>query len=91
MARASKDKTAATETADGITADTAAAGALPVPVQVLPAPRMGEQIAVVAAEGRVLPNLEFGGRYSETEVSPATVNLRILRLLQDGDLIRQPL
>ncbi|WP_322041683.1 hypothetical protein [Burkholderia cepacia] len=56
----------------------------------LPPPRMGEQIAVVAGAGRVVINREFGGLYSETEASSATVNLRILRLLDDADLIRQP-
>ena len=62
----------------------------PVPEVRLPAPRMGQVIRVVAGADRFVINREFGGRYSETEASPATVNLRILRLLQDGDLIRQP-
>ncbi|HGL6314245.1 TPA: hypothetical protein ACKFZV_004510 [Burkholderia multivorans] len=56
----------------------------------LPSPRLGEQIAVVAGAGRIVINREFGGLYSETDPSQATVNLRILRLLDDGDLIRCP-
>ncbi|QUN40724.1 hypothetical protein KEH56_10160 [Burkholderia cenocepacia] len=60
------------------------------PVPLAP-PRLGEQIAVVAGAGRVVINREFGGRYSETDSIPATVNLRILRLLEDGDLIRRPI
>lgn len=51
-------------------------------------PRLGDQIQVVAGGGRVLLNLEFGGQYSQTEASPATVTPRILRLLHDGDLLR---
>ncbi|WP_141717164.1 hypothetical protein [Burkholderia cenocepacia] len=54
-------------------------------------PRLGEQIAVVAGAGRVVINREFGGLYSVADTSLATVNLRILRLLDDGDLIRQPI
>lgn len=57
----------------------------------LPSPRLGEQIAVVAGAGRVVINREFGGLYGETDRSQATVNLRILRLLDDGDLIRCPI
>ncbi|VWB94984.1 hypothetical protein BLA13014_04432 [Burkholderia aenigmatica] len=55
----------------------------------LPAPRMGQLITVVAGPGRHVVNREFGGVYSETDATPATVNLRILRLLDDEDLIRQ--
>lgn len=44
----------------------------------------------MAGAGRVVINREFGGLYSETEAGPATVNVRILRLLDDCDLIRQP-
>jgi len=62
------------------------------PVTLVPentrAARLGEQIHVVAGGGRVLLNLEFGGLYSPTEVSPATVTPRILRLLHDRDLLR---
>ncbi|AJY63794.1 hypothetical protein [Burkholderia glumae] len=54
-----------------------------------PSPRLGEQIAVVAGAGRVVINREFGGLYSETAAGPATVDVRVLRLLEDGDLIRQ--
>lgn len=63
---------------------------LAIPPVKLPAPRMGQLIRVVAASDRCVINREFGGLYSETEVSSATVNLRILRLLEDKDLIRQP-
>ncbi|MGK8195240.1 hypothetical protein [Burkholderia cepacia] len=55
----------------------------------MPAPRMGQLITVVAGPGRHVVNREFGGVYSETDATPATVNLRILRLLDDEDLIRQ--
>ncbi|AIV74610.1 hypothetical protein [Burkholderia pseudomallei] len=68
-------------------------GAIETPVEESPPPppRLGEQIGVIAGVGRVVVNREFGGLYSETDVSPATVNLRILRLLDDDDLIRCPL
>ncbi|MCG5260382.1 hypothetical protein EM868_00245 [Cupriavidus gilardii] len=86
MARVSKDTTPATDIEVGNNEPAA-----PAPAPTFKAPRLGEQIAVVAGPGRVLANLEYGGRYSETEVSRATVTLRILRLLADGDLIRRPL
>ncbi|MCT9014616.1 hypothetical protein N6G05_13705 [Cupriavidus gilardii] len=86
MARVSKDTTPETDIA---VANDAPAAAAPTPK--FKAPRLGEQIAVVAAPGRLLANLEFGGHYSEVVVGPATVTLRILRLLEDGDLIRHPL
>lgn len=74
------------QTAPSAAAETA--GGAPV---ALPRARMGVQIGVVAGAGRVVINREFGGRYSETVVSPATVNLRIRRLLDDGDLVQRPL
>jgi len=88
MARVSKDTTPATDIEVG---NNEPAPPAPAPAPTFKAPRLGEQIAVVAGPGRVLANLEYGGRYSETEVSRATVTLRILRLLADGDLIRRPL
>jgi hypothetical protein len=84
MARNSKEVPETIETEEAAPV-AAAAAAQPI----LRAPRMGEQIHVVAGAGRVVRNLEFGGDYSETEGCPVTVNLRVLRLLADGDLIRQ--
>lgn len=86
MARAKTATTADTEF-DGAVDNIEQGVAEPAP---FPPPRLGEQITVVAGAGRVVINREFGGLYSETETGPATVNIRILRLLEDGDLIRQP-
>jgi hypothetical protein len=52
-------------------------------------PSLGEVISVKAAPERLVANKEYGGFYSETDTVPAAVTLRVLRLLQDGDLVRQ--
>ena len=83
MARA---KTETTDDIDGAVDTIEQIASEPAP---LPPPRLGEQIDVVAGAGRVVINREFGGLYSETEAGPATVNVRILRMLDDCDLIRQ--
>jgi len=61
----------------------------PTMKQTKPPPRLGDVIDVVAGTGRLVANTEYGGVYSETEPSAATVTARVLRLLQDGDLVRQ--
>ncbi|WP_176042679.1 hypothetical protein [Burkholderia stabilis] len=86
MARAKTTTTVDTDI-DGAVDNIEQVVAEPAP---FPSPRLGEQIAVVAGAGRVVINREFGGLYSESEAGPATVNVRVLRLLEDGDLIRQP-
>lgn len=49
-------------------------------------PRLGDTIQVKAAPDRVVGG-GARGRFTH-EAEPITVTLRILRLLQDGDLIR---
>jgi len=52
------------------------------------APRLGETIMVKAGAGRRVPNNEAGNYFTEKDVVPVTVDVRVLRLLDDLDLIR---
>lgn len=51
-------------------------------------PRIGEIISVKAGADRKVPNNEHGDYFSEKEAASITTNVRVLRLLEDGDLIR---
>ncbi|MCW5300870.1 hypothetical protein DXT88_22110 [Herbaspirillum lusitanum] len=51
-------------------------------------PRIGETIGVKAGVDRKVPNNEHGDYFSEKETASITTNVRVLRLLDDGDLIR---
>lgn len=51
-------------------------------------PRIGEVITVKAAQGRKVMNNDASSFFSEKESSPVTVSVRIIRLLNDGDLIQ---
>ncbi len=52
------------------------------------APRLGETITVKAGKDRRVPNNEAGDYFSEKDAVSVTVDVRILRLLDDLDLIR---
>ena len=49
--------------------------------------RLGQQIKVKAAPGRVLHNPELGEMFSSEKTQAVTVTQRVLRLVDDGDLI----
>ena len=55
---------------------------------VLKRPRLGEKISVKVVPDRLVVNNEMGDWFSEKTPSHVTVDLRVLRLLEDGDLIR---
>ncbi|WP_211452620.1 hypothetical protein [Collimonas antrihumi] len=50
-------------------------------------PRLGEIISVRAGADRTVPNNEAGDYFSEKDAVAVTVDLRILKLLRDGDLL----
>ncbi len=50
-------------------------------------PRLGETISVRAGANRTVPNNDAGNYFSEKDVVTVTVDLRILKLLRDGDLL----
>lgn len=51
-------------------------------------PRIGEIIGVKANTDRKVPNNEHGDYFSEKDTASITTTVRILRLLDDDDLIR---
>ena len=59
----------------------------PVPVA-QQVPRLGTQIQVKAASGRIVLNNELGGHFSNDVSTSVTVTVRILKLLADADLVR---
>ena len=71
----------------GKTTDTTAPVAPEKPTPPAKPLRLGQQIKVKAAAGRVLHNPELGEMFSNDKAQTVTVNQRVLRLVDDGDLI----
>lgn len=69
------------------TTDTTAPAAPDKPTTPVKSLRLGQQIKVKAAPGRVLHNPELGEMFSTEKAQVVTVNQRIVRLVDDGDLI----